>query len=471
MLEIQNPFNSLNDLLLSFLIMSNYSFLNSCQMVDLFKKLTNEKYSSEDLFEIEIYFIKRKEEMKDNFFFNNIDRFFEKIDHILKKNGFRLEFKTNILSCVFCTASLNRKIFKKYECVTYFLFKPTSLCYQIAFLCSNTYCQAKHFLSFAVLDSKLKYYNDSTEKKFISFSCSTIFELKILKTLSFDLIYKHSSFNSFSLAFNSILKNNFFCYGFEREYLEEERLTEAFFYYRYLLLIKENNKFKPLFFPRICELEDCFNTFLNELPTYFTNKWSKHTCKEKKCCNAIAIDGNHKIHRRVCCFDELDLIIPEATPIQIGCVNTPLLGSFYCERHSKDFIYLQFYEQRLRFTKDQIICKKGQVNIQRLLIHDSIQVEGKFFFLASYEDKIPFFVTSKQVQSIKRFFEYEVYSRMINSKILEYKSKINDEKEETNLSECNSSKFACFPCKKKNKTVGTFISSFNCGIICGKSKK
>ena len=196
---------------------------------------------------------------------------------------------------------------KRYECVTYFLFKPTSLCYQIAYFCSNLACKAKHFLSFATKNDNIQFYDDSIKNKFISFAQSSIFETSILKILSIDLIYKQCSFNSFTLSFNSFLKNYFETYGFKREFLEEERLAEAFYYYRLLLLINEQQKFKPISFPRVNELESCLKFILSHLPNYFTNKWSQHVClNERNCMKAIAIDGNHKIHRLVCCFNDFE---------------------------------------------------------------------------------------------------------------------------------------------------------------------
>jgi len=139
---------------------------------------------------------------------------------------------------------------------------------------------------------------------------------------------------------------------------------------------------------------------LSHLPNYFTNKWSQHVCLDNSnCSKAIAIDGNHKIHRLVCRFDENELIIPETSPIKIGCIQTPLFGSYYCQSHIDNFIYLNFYGKRLRFTQDQIICKKGKIKLNGIIFHDSIEKDKKTFFLVSYNDKSPFFVSSNQVKS------------------------------------------------------------------------
>lgn len=132
---------------------------------------------------------------------------------------------------------------------------------------------------------------------------------------------------------------------------------------------------------------------------------SNHSCVGlKNCSKAIAIDGNHKINRLTCCFDEVFINNHETSPLQTGCTNSPLMGSYFCNQHTDKFLNLKFFEKKLRFTSNQIRSdKKGKINTNGLILHDSIEKDDKIFLLVSYEDRIPFFVTNGQVARNYRF--------------------------------------------------------------------
>jgi hypothetical protein len=113
---------------------------------------------------------------------------------------------------------------------------------------------------------------------------------------------------------------------------------------------------------------------------------------------AVAIDGNHKIHRLTCSHDVIFVYTQETSSLKTGCLNSPLMGSFYCKQHSKPFLHLKFFDKKLRFTFEQIYCqRKGRVKKEGFVLHDSIKKNDTANLLVSYEDKLPFFITKNQV--------------------------------------------------------------------------
>ncbi len=64
----------------------------------------------------------------------------------------------------------------------------------------------------------------------------------------------------------------------------------------------------------------------------FVRKWTKHTTEIGKCI-AIVFDGNWKTARAKCCFDGVDYNSCVLGPIPIGCTQTPMRKSYYCEDH------------------------------------------------------------------------------------------------------------------------------------------
>ena len=223
------PFATVNDYLLSILIISRYAFLSSSQIIILFKIFCETVYSEKELNEILLFVIKNRKNFESNIIFSNFELYTSKIDNILRKNKFRFVLKKYIKACVFCSTTLQEDFFKNYESVIYFQTKATQLCNHIAFICQNKLCQAKHFFSYAVSDKEIKFYHDAVKERFISFTKSTVYEISLLNSLCVDIFFKNCSFNSFTQAFNYTLKKFFPLYKFNREYLEEERITEAFF--------------------------------------------------------------------------------------------------------------------------------------------------------------------------------------------------------------------------------------------------
>lgn len=72
-----------------------------------------------------------------------------------------------------------------------------------------------------------------------------------------------------------------------------------------------------------------------DLSANFTKKWSVHDHEEKDNCDAaIVIDGLWKVHRQKCAFERTFVKTTEFSDIQTGCVESPALRSYYCQKHS-----------------------------------------------------------------------------------------------------------------------------------------
>ena len=75
---------------------------------------------------------------------------------------------------------------------------------------------------------------------------------------------------------------------------------------------------------------------MSTLLSQFVKKWSNHTHKnsEKSCNDAVVYDGNWKLSRLKCVYDQVWYKSNEYGEIQIGCPNTPNRNSYYCSLHS-----------------------------------------------------------------------------------------------------------------------------------------
>ncbi|CAF0969181.1 unnamed protein product, partial [Brachionus calyciflorus] len=135
--------------------------------------------------------------------------------------------------------------------------------------------------------------------------------------------------------------------------------------------------------------------------------------------------------------------------IQIGCPNTPLKNSYYCEEHL-DFdqnVTFKYGDKLLKCNVSQIQPKVGRVKTDDLIIFDSyVNKKDQVLYLVSNETNMPFWVTENQIP--KSFIDFFF-------------------KNTNNPENCQTLKSLCMPCEKKNRTVGEFLAVFKCGIICG----
>ena len=153
--------------------------------------------------------------------------------------------------------------------------------------------------------------------------------------LSADIFFKHSSFSAFTKAYNLNFSNK----NLDRSILIEKRITETWFYYKFLIFSKYDMKITLQDFssPFIKDIDLELEKIRPSLFGRFVSKWSKHKHSEdkhdKNCSLLINIDGNFKCSRMKYLFLGIDIEFKEYKNINIGCFKTPERGSYFCEQH------------------------------------------------------------------------------------------------------------------------------------------
>ena len=102
-------------------------------------------------------------------------------------------------------------------------------------------CGASHFLNYAELENNRRPLQIQSQSRFIAFSTETIFERKIIDMMTGDLLFKHSTFQAFSSAFNYMTNTSSYISSFipEGKELVEKRLIEYWFLYKALMFCQE----------------------------------------------------------------------------------------------------------------------------------------------------------------------------------------------------------------------------------------
>jgi hypothetical protein len=59
--------------------------------------------------------------------------------------------------------------------------------------------------------------------------------------------------------------------------------------------------------PYVQDLDTIINGLRKHLFSHFVNKWSSHHCDHSNCKKALNIDGNHKVNRLKCMYDNIYL--------------------------------------------------------------------------------------------------------------------------------------------------------------------
>jgi hypothetical protein len=69
---------------------------------------------------------------------------------------------------------------------------------------------------------------------------------------------------------------------------------------------------------------------------FFVYKWSDHRHAQPSpyCNKTITFDGNWKVCRIKCAYDKIWTSTPEFGEIQMGCLETPCRGSYFCAKHA-----------------------------------------------------------------------------------------------------------------------------------------
>ena len=164
------------------------------------------------------------------------------------------------------------------------------------------------------------------DRKFLSFSKCTFYEIQLLENLSSDILFKHCGFHNFCQSYNHFFKIAYI--ENSRSLLNRKRLTETWILYRYSKFCLEKwASFKRFIF----DLDKALLEIRPYLLDYFVKKWNnpmnhKAICKEN-CSKLLVIDGLHKVNHRVCLYKDKQLDVLELNhPLAIGCNSTPIPG-------------------------------------------------------------------------------------------------------------------------------------------------
>jgi hypothetical protein len=134
----------------------------------------------------------------------------------------------------------------------------------------------------------------------------------------------------------------------------------------------------------------------------FVNKWSQHKHDHPHCNKTITFDGDWKVWRLKCCYENLAYTSKEFGPIWTGCLKTPNRQSYFC---------LQHQSAELKFNYEDTVIKLKPADIKptkkRIL---------SFYFLGIYVQQISLanFHLLKKFEMIKsKLYTMPMLARMI----------------------------------------------------------
>lgn len=389
----------------------------------------------------------------------------ESVNNFLKQNNIpNSEFITKQAFCMECHKSFGERNTKiSYQAIIYFntFYTQTTI---NSFIKCKICCTETGYWYYISKDKTRKFVKNFLAYEFISFTNKTIFEKKLFDTLSADIYFKHSSFQGFSGTYNSILVQSIN----KRDYLQEKRLVESWFYLNYLLFCQEIGQVDKFDAPFIENIDDALSKIRTKLFPHFVSKWTgaahKNACKHKHCSKAIVFDGNWKTARMKCADSQLHIKSDELDLIQIGCVNTPERGSYYCENHKRDEPTLGFYVNNVLVPIRLSTIKEAGCFIKKRKIK---KIHDVYCLDEEKEENILYLVESEGCYENSLYWVRETH---IPKELLQMFIKEQDSKLNINVYNdisCNTNKHFKMPYVKKTKTRGVLIAASNCGIVTG----
>ncbi|CAF0952438.1 unnamed protein product [Brachionus calyciflorus] len=296
------------------------------------------------------------------------------LDFIELKSGTKnlMEFEYEGENCILCSHKLEH--FTYVESLYYSLSAGSIKSKMKMKICKN--CNTKYFLSFYIKKNEERsFFENTIFKKNIAFTIETIFEIKLLDSLTSDIIHKHSSFIGFCNAYNYLymLKNQDNPSA-KRVKLNDKRLCETWFLYSW------NKKY---FIAVFCSKMEWTNTIDGNLTFTF--------------------DGNLKVRRLKCLFNGLTTENLEFGTLQTGCNKVPSINNYLCDDHKKFDPQLSFnYGNSIyKCLSSQIKLKQSRrlVDTMNLVIHDAFECNKGVYYLVDYNDEYPFWASEGQIPS------------------------------------------------------------------------
>ena len=343
------PFDNMDQLLKAMFCyykMKHYSTLNLNLIRECILVTTN-KNISYDNFKCFIDKITFHSNLYPNSMFKSLSQYdvlsIDLDNYINSHNYASREFEYLLTNCVTCKLALDRTKCGIYQdAIVFYSCKQASRCFNKYIIC--THCKTLHFYSYYVTNLNQRYfYNNVFDNEFISFTNQTIYEKKIFTMFLSDLHFKHSSFKAFCNSYNSMFTNH----NINRN-MSRQRLTECFFYFHLLLFKKEIGDLSNFVAPYIENIDLELSNIRDDLLKIFVKKWSgkehQNNCKHPNCSKLLNIDGNWKITRQKCGYEDIYINSTEVKyPIKTGCRLSPVDGSYYCKKHYIEEPVLSFY--------------------------------------------------------------------------------------------------------------------------------
>jgi hypothetical protein len=233
------PFQSIEDLLKAIRILSRFSEsdISICRIKN---KLISKPITMIDL-NVFIQTAKTFPSMYPMNFVRNIEEFDTiVVDEINKIEQPSRDFICDKTECTFCNKNLIG-IKSKHIGVVYFLAKKAKKCLIASIKCRN--CGAEHFPNYATQGRSRSFYKETVLSKFVGFTSETMIETVLFSALTYDIVYKHSSFLAFTNAHNALFSSSNSVY---REELCIKRLVETWHYFN-LLKYEPDYKRKVVF--------------------------------------------------------------------------------------------------------------------------------------------------------------------------------------------------------------------------------
>lgn len=303
--NLVKPFISMNDACIAILVKAKYDVIDEC--LEILTSYLKQDIRLQDLRN----FYGRVLAFPKFFPVNLLSNFDQHLSDIEKSclNAKKIYLKPDIKLCIVCDNNLTNSEASHDQGRVYFYAKESKPAMLKSLKCNR--CNTKHHLSFYVTkNGDRNFYDDALVHKYVTFSNETVFEVILLKCLTLDIMYKHSSFKNFCAAYNALLEHDLkdesrFC-------LIDKRLCEGWFYYNYLLFkpfLMNSGKFTKD--PLVQDLDETIKLMKKHLFSHFVSKWSSHKCDNNMCSRALNIDCNHKVNRLTCIYDRIYLNSPE----------------------------------------------------------------------------------------------------------------------------------------------------------------
>jgi hypothetical protein len=469
-LSIYYPFVDVNQFHTAAYVYSKFKYLNKNEIIRIIENITKKILSYD-----EFVFFTNKIELNlqrifpSDFFQNisNIDREISKFtsSNNVSNSPFRISFE----KCYACKSQLSNEKIQTFVACVYFASNTTLECNNINVLCTK--CKAHHFYSYWIDNKNQKFfYKDCLKKEFVSFSSRTIFEVKLLNTLTSDLMYKHTSFSAFCDSHNCNFKNK----NLERSELNPQLLRDSWFYFQFFKYRNEYPDLHHLVYPNVEDIDYVLEVIRPGLFKNFALKWSsKHICKSKDCSKILNVDGNWKLNRLKCMNEDAYLECEELKPIKIGCVKTPNRGSYYCSNHqiNEPILHFNVDSIKTKFALSSIKATHIQKDFKIKKIHDVYCVkknehDGKDDDENENNVDVLYLVDTSESRKPLCW----VTRDCLDKKMLEIfcENQLKDtEKDAFDEITCKTNKHFGIPFENKKRTRGLLISSYNCGIVNG----